>query len=102
MSNVDEMRWRLLRERLEKIYRQAQRQESATFPEGLLPDRNIEILLRLAGVILSLLEWHAINGKGKCRVRRCSRARRTCPVFATVHFWMEQPLRIVQKVGSKW
>lgn len=98
MSNVDEMRCRLLRERLEKIYRQAQRQEL----EGLLPDRAVEVLLRLAGATLALLEWHTINGKGKCRVRRCGRARRTCPVFATMHFWMEQPLGIVQKAGRQW
>ncbi|MGH3972810.1 MAG: hypothetical protein ACRDS9_05735 [Pseudonocardiaceae bacterium] len=109
MSNVDEMRWRSLRERLDNLYRQAQRQESATFPEDLLPDWNIEVFLRLAGAILTLLESHTINGKGRCRVRGCAwarwlpwRTRRTCPVFATVQFWMEQPLWIVQKVGRKW
>ncbi|MGH3932441.1 MAG: hypothetical protein ACRDTF_20980 [Pseudonocardiaceae bacterium] len=99
MSNVDEMRWRLLQERLEKIYRQ----ESTT-----LPDRNGEILLRLTGATLALLEFHTIDDKGRCRVRRCAwarwvpwRTRRICPVFATVHFWMEQPLWIVQKTGRK-
>jgi len=63
-----------------------QQQESATMPEGILPDQNVEILLRLAGATLALLEWHTINDKGKCRLRRCIRARwvpwrprRTCP-----------------------
>jgi len=100
------MRWRLLLQRLTKIYQQAEQQESATLPEGALPARHIEILLRLAGAGLALLEWHTINGKGHCRVRGCARPRwvpwrrrRTCPVFAMVHFWMEQPLRIVQKAG---
>jgi len=109
MSNVDEMRWRLLRERLGKIYRQVQVHESAKLPASPIPDRNVEILLRLAGATLALLEWHTIDGKGRCRVRSCARAqwvpwrtRRTCQVFSTVHFWMEQPLRIVQKLGRKW
>ncbi|MCA1705765.1 MAG: hypothetical protein LC808_21875 [Actinobacteria bacterium] len=109
MSHVNETRWRLLRERLGKTYRQAHDQELATLPEGLPPDPNVEILLRLTGAMLTLLEWHAINGKGRCRVRTCARRRwlpwrrhRTCPVFATVQFWMEQPLRIVQKAGGKW
>ncbi|MGH3915830.1 MAG: hypothetical protein ACRDTC_20830 [Pseudonocardiaceae bacterium] len=100
MSNVNEMRWRLLRERLEKIYQQ----KSATLLAGTLPDQNVEIFLRLAGATLALLEWHTIDGKGRCRVHRCTgwrwppwRRRRICPVFATVRFWMEQPLRIVQK-----
>lgn len=107
MSNVDEVRWRLLWERLEEIYREAQRRESGTRPDGLLPDRNAEILLRLAGAALALLEWHAVDGKGRCRTRGCSRhrwmpwrKRRICPVFATVQFWMEQPLRIVQQAGK--
>ena len=100
------MRWRLLVQRLAKIYQQAEQQESATLPEGALPARHIEILLRLAGAALTLLEWHTLNDKGHCRVRGCARLRwipwrkrRTCPVFAMVHFWMEQPLRIVQKSG---
>ena|ERR1051326_245831 len=109
MSHVDETRWRLLRERLGETYRQAQHQESATLPEGPSPDRNVEILLRLTGAVLTLLEWHSIDSKGRCRVHTCARRRwipwrkqPPCPVFATVHFWMEQPLRIVQKTGGKW
>lgn len=106
MSNVDEMRWRLLQERLGKIYRQVQ--ESAKLPAGTLPNQNVEILLRLAGATLALLEWHTIDGKGRCRVRSCARTRwvpwrtrQTCQVFSTVHFWMEQPLKIAQKSGRK-
>lgn len=108
VSSVQEVQWQLLRERLREIYRQVQQQECATLPEGLPADRHVEMLLRLVGAMLALLEWHTIDRKGHCRVRRCASAwvpwwtRRTCPMFTTVHFWMEQPLRIVQKVGKKW
>ncbi len=30
----------------------------------MIPDRTFEVLLRLAGATLALLEWHTINGKG--------------------------------------
>ncbi|MGH3772963.1 MAG: hypothetical protein ACRDRW_16490 [Pseudonocardiaceae bacterium] len=77
MSNIHEVRWRLLREQLGEVYRQAQRQhESVTPPDGSLPpDSNVEILLRLAGATLTILEWHGIAGLGRCRMRACSRWR---------------------------
>jgi hypothetical protein len=97
------MQWRLLRERLKKIYRQAQQQASATMAEDMLPDQNVEMLLRLAGATLALLDWHTINDKGECWLRICGRARwgqlrqqRTCLVVSMIYFWMEQPLRMVQ------
>ncbi|MGH3941344.1 MAG: hypothetical protein ACRDTG_22490 [Pseudonocardiaceae bacterium] len=108
MSNVEEVRWRLLRERVGKVYRAMQNRAAETLPEGAPPDQNVEILLRMAGAVLALLDWHVMDSKGRCRVRGCARrrwlpwrARRTCHMFATVHFWMRQPLLIVQKAGMK-
>lgn len=109
MSKIDEVQWRLLCERLAQEYQQAQRQESGTLPNGLLPDGNAEILLRLAGTALTLLEWHAIDAKGRCRARVCMRRRWVpwrrrgrCHVFVTVQFWILQPLAVVKKVGRRY
>ena len=108
MSKIDEVRWRLLCERLAQVYQQAQRQESETPPDGP-PDGNAEILLRLAGAALTLLEWHAIDAKGRCRARVCTRRRWVpwrrrgrCHVFVTVQFWVLQPLAIVKKTGRRY
>ena len=108
VSNVDEMQWRLLRERLKTVYRQTEQQASATMPEGMLPDQNVEILLRLAGATLALLHWRSINDKGECRLSICGRARwrqsrqqRTCLVVSMIYFWMEQPLRIVKNESRR-
>lgn len=96
-------------ERLKKIYRQTEQQASATMPGGMLPDQNVEILLRLAGATLALLHWHSINDKGKCRLSICGRARwrqsrqqRTCLVVSMIYSWMEQPLRIVKNEGGRY
>jgi hypothetical protein len=104
VSNIEEMQWHLLRERLKKIYRQAQQQTSATMPGGMPPDQNVEMLLRLAGAALALLDCHTINDKGECLLRRYgqarwvpSRKRRTCLVISMIYYWMEQPLRIVKR-----
>lgn len=109
MSNVDEVRWRLLREWLGTVFRAAQGQHAQVLPDGVLPDEKSEALQRLSGAVLALLEWHAMDGKGRCRVRGCSRRRwvpwrkrRTCQIFVTVQFWVGQPLWLVQKVGRKW
>ncbi|MGH3923676.1 MAG: hypothetical protein ACRDTF_22910 [Pseudonocardiaceae bacterium] len=109
MSNVEEVRWRLLGEQVGKVYRAVQSQAPEPLPEGSPPDQNTEILLRMAGAVLALLDWHAIDSKGRCWARGCARRRwlpwrkrRTCHVFATVHFWMRQPLSIVQKTGENW
>lgn len=71
---------------------------------GLLPDSNAEILLRLTGLALTLLERHTTDAQGRCLVPGCSRRRgipwrraRTCQIFVTTQFWLEQPLAIVQK-----
>ena len=56
MRNVHEMRWQLLREQLTQVYCRAQRRESETLPDGLLPDKNVEMPLRLAGAALTLLD----------------------------------------------
>ncbi len=109
MSKVGEVRWRLLWEQLTQIYRQVEHQESETLPDGLLPDRNGEILLRLAGSALTLLEWHTIDTNGRCRAPACTRRgwvpwrrRGSCHVFGTVQFWVQQPLAIVKKAGRQW
>lgn len=107
MSNVHQMRWKLLREQLTQVYRRAQRQEDETLSEGLIPDKNAEILLRLAGAALTLLDWHAIDAKGRCQTRACAGRRRlpwrrgTCQVFGTIQFWIRQPLTIVQKTARQ-
>ncbi|MGH3797384.1 MAG: hypothetical protein ACRDSP_21140 [Pseudonocardiaceae bacterium] len=95
MSNVDEVRWRLLWERLRKVFRAAQGQHTQTLPDGILTDEKVETLLRLSGAVLALLEWHAMDAKGRCRVRGCARRRwvpwrkrRTCQMFVTVQFWV--------------
>ncbi|MGH3906461.1 MAG: hypothetical protein ACRDTE_20115 [Pseudonocardiaceae bacterium] len=109
MSSLHEVRWRLLWERLVKVYGEGQQHEAETLPHGLAPDDNAELLARLAGTTLALLERHAMDGKGRCRVRGCSqtrwwwlRKRQTCQRFVTVQFWLGQPLEIVQKVGRQW
>ncbi|MGH3904763.1 MAG: hypothetical protein ACRDTE_11315 [Pseudonocardiaceae bacterium] len=109
MSKVGEVQWRLLWEQVGKVYRAAQSRGSETLPEGLFPDPNAEILLRLAGAVLALLDRHAVNAKGRCPVRGCARRcwapwrkRRACRLFVTVHFWMREPLWIVKKVGKDW
>ncbi|MGQ0776255.1 MAG: hypothetical protein ACT4NY_17815 [Pseudonocardiales bacterium] len=109
MSNVEEVRWRLLVEDVGKVYRVVRSRAAETLPEGSPPDQNVEILLRLAGAVLALLDWHAMDGKGRCRVPGCARwrwlpwrKRRTCQVFVMVHFWMRQPPSIVQKTGESW
>lgn len=109
MSNLDEVHWRLLRERLTQVFRQELDRRVATLPDGVPPDEQDDILLRLAGAVVALLEWHAMDGNGRCRVRRCTRRRwvpwrrrRTCQIFRTVQFWIEQPIRIVEKLGRKW
>jgi len=98
----------VLWEQVGEIYRAVQSRAAETQPEKAPPDQNTEILLRMAGAVLALLDWHVMDGKGRCRVRGCLRRRwlpwrerRTCHVFATVHFWMRQPLPIVQKAGVK-
>lgn len=103
--NVHEVRWRLLQERLKKVAHEAQRQLSA----GLFSDSNAETLLRLAGLTLTLLERHTTDAQGQCRVRGCSRRRgpvwrksQPCQIFVTVQFWVEQPLRILQKFVRRW
>lgn len=107
MSNVQEVRWKLLREQLTQVYRQAQRQECETVPDGLFPDKNVEMLLRLAGAALALLDWHTVDAKGRCRTRACAGrrwapwARGPCQVFGTVQFWVRQPLTIVQKTRAQ-
>jgi len=109
VSNVDEVHWRLLRERLIQIFRQELDQLVATFPDGVPPDAQDDILLRLTGVVVALLEWHTMNENGRCRVRRCTRRRwvpwrrrHTCQIFRTVQFWIEHPVWIVEKMGRKW
>lgn len=58
MNNIHEVRWRVLREQLRIVYRQAQRHESLTCSGGRLPDElSVEVLLRLAG-----RRWRYSNG----------------------------------------
>ena len=109
MSSVQELRWRLLWERLIKVYGEVQRHEAQTLPLGLAPDDNAELLMRLTGAALAFLEWHSVDGKGRCRVRGCSRPpwpwlrkRRTCQIRVIIQFWVVQPVEIVEKVGRKW
>lgn len=104
MSSVHELRWRLILERLRQVYRKAQDQQAQRLLKGLCPDENEEMLLRLAGLALTLLERHAMDAKGRCLVPGCSPRRRvpwrkwrTCRIFVTAQFWVGQPLRIVQR-----
>lgn len=104
MSNVHEVRRRLLQERLSEVYRKVQDQQAERLLSGLLLDENTEMLLRLIGFALTLLERHAMDVKGRCLVPGCSPRRwvpwrkwRTCRIFVTAQFWVEQPLGIVQR-----
>lgn len=109
MTKVHEVQWRLLWERLRKLFRQAQQQKDQTLPDGALVDPNAEPVLRLAGAAMTLLEWHTTDATGRCRVPGCARRRwrpwrerRPCRVFLTVQFWMEQPLDMVEKAAREW
>lgn len=109
MSNVEEVRRRLLWEWLIEVFRQALERRAATLPDGLSPDESDETLLRLSGVVMALLEWHVTDGNGRCRVRGCSRRgwapwrrRRLCRVFSTTRFWTGQPIGIVEQMGRRW
>ncbi len=66
------------------------------------------MILRLAGLALVLTERHATDLKGRCLVPGCSLQRRvpwrkwrTCQIFITVLFWVEQPLAIVRQTEPK-
>jgi hypothetical protein len=104
VSNVHETRRRLLQKRLREVYRKVQDQQAERLLNGLLLDENTEMLMRLIGFALMLLERHAMDVKGRCLVPGCSLQRRvpwpkwqTCRIFVTAQFWVEQPLGIVQQ-----
>lgn len=109
VTKVHEVQWRLLWERLRNSFRQTQWQKGQALPDGAPPEADAELLLRMAGATMTLLEWHTTDAKGRCRVRGCARRRwmpwrerRPCRVFLTVQFWMEQPLDMVEKTASEW
>lgn len=109
MSNVDEVRWRLLREQVTEVLRQVSDRRSAALSGAAPADEQDEILLRLAATAVALLESHPLNEKGHCRMRGCTRRRwlpwrrrRTCPIFGTVHFCLSQPVWIVEKAARSW
>ncbi|MGH3695516.1 MAG: hypothetical protein ACRDRX_16275 [Pseudonocardiaceae bacterium] len=101
-------RLRLLGERLREVNRSAQHQQAERARKGLAPDESTEMMLRLAGLALALTERHATDLRGRCQVPGCSLQRRvpwrkwrSCPVFITALFWVEQPLGIARQAEPK-
>jgi uncharacterized paraquat-inducible protein A len=86
VSSVYEVRWRVLRERLERIAEAADRVQN-------------EDGVRVALCCVALLDRHRIDGKGRCR--RCRRRRgwwrreRRCTVLPLLDFYLEQPSEMV-------
>lgn len=85
MSAVHQVRWRLLREHVERMVAAAEwaRNDDAR---------------RLALCCRTLLDRHPVDGKGRCR--RCPSRwgwpwRRRCVVLPTVWFYVEQPASIL-------
>jgi hypothetical protein len=108
VSNVHEVRRRVLLERLRETYRKAQYQHAEREHQGLSLDENTEMILRLTGLALTLIEQHSTNGKGHCLVPGCSLQRRvpwrkwrTCQVFVTALFWIEQSIGMLQQAELK-
>ena len=90
MSNVYEVRHRVLRERLNQMVSTAKR---APHDE----------CLRLALLCLALLERHTVNDKGRCRYCRSPREwwwrrSRRCTVVPVVSLYLEQPPRILERL----
>ncbi len=81
MSNVHEVRWRVLRARLDGILMQA--------PDG-------DELARLAALGIALLERHRVDHKGRCRSCRPTRGwwrrSRRCVVLPLMSWYLEQPM----------
>ncbi len=98
----------MLQEQLRDGYRKVRDQQTEQLLNGLLLDEDTEKLMRLIGFALTLLERHATDAKGRCSVPGCSLRRwapwrkwRTCRIFVTAQFWVEQPLGIVQRAELK-
>ncbi len=81
-----ELRWRILRERLEEM---AAASEQAGNENGV----------RLALCCFVLLERHRVDEKGRCRCcssrRKWWRRTRRCTVVPVIGFYLEQPTRMV-------
>lgn len=96
MSNVWEIRNRLLVEHLEKLADQLRSEEPIA-----LEDFKEQLVRLLTGAVL-LLRQHRVNKKGQCNY--CGRTRRTwrfwrrrpqCTVYRGLDFVMRQPLVFV-------
>lgn len=84
VTNVHEVRWHVLRTRLESVLARAEQT-----PDG-------EELARLAALAVALLERHRVNAKGQCpyccsRRLWCRRRSRRCMVLPLVSWHLEQP-----------
>ena len=82
-----EVRWRVLRERVVAVLRQAKSGDTVLFEDEIV---------RLAGGALALLDWHRVDGKGRCRRCRhsgrwgCLSRKQRCLVYAIFSFYLEQ------------
>ncbi len=86
MSSVYEVRWRVLRERVEAILIRAEHAHGD------------EEFVRLAALGLALLDRHKVDDKGRCRCCRSYRGwrqrSRQCTVFPMLSFYLCQPRRL--------
>ena len=94
MSSVYEVRWRVLRDRLVEVVRQAE-------CGNVAPSK--DETLRLAGGALSLLDRHRVDGKGRCRRCRhsgrwaCFGRKQRCLVNGVLSFYLKQRMEVVWK-----
>ncbi|MPZ65806.1 MAG: hypothetical protein GEU83_09935 [Pseudonocardiaceae bacterium] len=87
MTNVYQVRWRVLRQQLEGTLARAQQCHD-------------DDLARLATLGLALLERHAVNATGRCRYCRAQRRwwrrrPRRCLVLPMMSWYLEQPSTVV-------
>ncbi len=96
MSDVREVRYRLILEQLEQWVEKLSRQEP------IEPEAVKELAVRLLTVVLVLLKLHQVNKRGQCKFCRYApwnwrfwNRRPQCTVCSAVSFAMEQELVVV-------
>lgn len=85
-----QVRHRVLRERVDGVLARAE-------------ERQDEECFRLTLLVLTLLDRHAVDGKGRCRACRTRAWRRRkgrCAVLALVGFYLEQPEPLITGAES--
>lgn len=89
MSGVDQVRWRVLRERADEMLARAENVD--------------DDFARFAALAIALLDRHAVDAKGRCRYcrtyrRRWRRRPRRCLTLPVISWYLEQPMEMIQRI----